>query len=196
MSCTHCGNVHSQRRGIVLKSFWSSIGYSFQYTLRFVAQERGSGNGHVAWSVALKMLVQVWNRVGKITYFALNKSWENHILWPKTEGLGFQNVFSSQTWKVQPRGQTPNSYSLTSHEVVFEPLPRLSQYLRISSAISSGDLEWSFPMPRELGQRFGKLSFDSATWKDIWSMVTKYCLQLYYLSLLSVTIPVLDKEKK
>ena len=136
-----------------------------------------------------------FNRVGKITYFGLNKSWENHILWPKTEGLGFQNVFSSQTWKVRPRGQTPNSYSPTCHQVVFESLPRLSQYLRISPGISSGDPEWSLPMPRELGQRFGKLSFDSATWKDIWSIVTKYCLQLYYLSLLSVTIPVLDKEK-
>lgn len=51
MSCIHCVYVQSQRRGIVPKSFWSSIGYSFPYIfnrLRFVAQERGSGNGHVA----------------------------------------------------------------------------------------------------------------------------------------------------
>ena len=89
----------------------------------------------------------------------------------------------------------PHSYSPTCHQVVFESLQRLSQYLKISPAISSGDPEWSLHMPRELGQRFGKLSFDFATWKDICSMVTKYCLQLYYLSLLSVTIPVLDKEK-
>lgn len=97
--------------------------------------------------------------------------------------------------EVQPRGQMPHSYSPTCHQVVFESLQRLSKYLKISPAISSGDPEWSLHMPREFGQRFGKLSFDFATWKDIWSMVTKYCLQLYYLSLLSVTILVLDKEK-
>ena len=86
----------------------------------------------------------------------------------------------------------PHSYSPTCHQVVFESLPRLSQYLRISPAISSGDPEWSFHMPRELGQRFGKLSFDSATWKDIWSMVTKLPS---IISFKSVAIPVIDKEK-
>ena len=106
MSCIHCVYVQSQRRGIVLKSFWFSIGYSFPYIfnrLRFVAQERGSGNGHVAWSVALKMLVQVWNRVGKITYFGLNKSWENHILWSETGELGFQSFWSPTLYRKTAR---------------------------------------------------------------------------------------------
>lgn len=100
--------------------------------------------------------------------------------------------FHHPSCEVQPRGQMPHSYSPTCHQVVFESLRRLSQYLRISPAISSGDPEWSFHMPRELGQRFGKLSFDSATWKDIWSMVTKLPS---IISFKSVAIPVIDKEK-